>query len=87
MFVPVNKKIKFTTTVPSKKSFFVKKSALLTLGNEFKFNFAAKKADEATELEDKLETCNLEEKPEVPAEIVPCNFVPTGNAFRFNFSV
>lgn len=88
-YFPVNKKIKFTTTVPSKKSFFVKKSALLTLGNEFKFNFAAKKTDEHTELEEKFEICNLKEKPivEVPAENVSCSFIPTGNAFRFNFSV
>lgn len=84
---PVNKKIKFTTTIPSKKSFFVKKSALLTLGNEFKFNFDAKKVNEDTALEEKLQTCNLEEKSEVPVEIIPSSFVPTGNAFRFNFSV
>lgn len=65
----------------------------MTLGNEFKFNFAAKKIDDESELQQKLETCNLEEKPiiEVPEknnpENIPCNFTPTGNAFRFNFSV
>lgn len=68
----------------------------MSLGNEFKFNFAAKKVEEdspdTVALEEKLETCNLEEKSiEIPSEVpeknIPTNFTPTGNEFRFNFSV
>lgn len=76
-----SKQIKFTPSADvNKKSSFVKKSAILTSGKDFKFNFDTEnqtKEDEPKEEQTK-ESCNLNDK----------NLqLTTGNGFKFNFAI
>ncbi|XP_055711115.1 UPF0488 protein CG14286 [Phlebotomus papatasi] len=79
-------KIKFTDPKEQKnsaKSYFVKKSALLNSGSDFKFNFNVNEAEKSQE------NVNLVEENTLPRKEVPSSskYIPSDNSFRFNFVI
>lgn len=90
-----NKNISFLAQPhASKKSYFVKKSALLTLGKDdnFKFEFNVPPADD---IENRLTGLNISEVQIKNQESIDNNLAPInltkesfgGNSFRFNFNI
>lgn len=69
-----SKSVKFTQPATSNTSSFVKKSAILTSGKDFKFNF---------------NTENLQQQENQPEDVPskPCQIVPSTETFKFNFQV
>lgn len=81
-FVLVNHQLKLTTAKPSAKSVFVKKAAILQSDKNFKFNFEVKPEDQTANEISKLSLGTLP-NIETTKEF---HFLPSSNAFRFNFS-
>ncbi|KAL5277494.1 hypothetical protein ACFFRR_002615 [Megaselia abdita] len=72
-----SKSVKFTQPATSNCSSFVKKSAILTSGKDFKFNFDTNGLTESTE-----PTSEETSKPKEDQK-----FVPSEGPFKFNFQV
>ncbi|CAH0546195.1 unnamed protein product [Brassicogethes aeneus] len=81
-----NINMKVVPGVPSKKSVFLKKSAFSSAGNEFRFDF---KEPNESDLVNDLENVKIDNdtKTNDNTRINQKHFVPSGNNFRFNFSV
>uniref|UniRef100_A0A1L8DAP9 Uncharacterized protein n=1 Tax=Nyssomyia neivai TaxID=330878 RepID=A0A1L8DAP9_9DIPT len=81
-----SKKIKFTTPKEQKnatKSHFVKKSALLHSGKDFKFNFNIDGSDQQSSTSSMNEEITTENTDSSSIN----KFIPSDNTFRFNFEV
>ncbi|XP_016960339.1 UPF0488 protein CG14286 [Drosophila biarmipes] len=79
------KEIKFTPTSETvKKSSFVKKSALLTSGSDFRFNFSA--PAEGSNAKEPQPAPNATERAPAPKALT--NFqMSSGSPFKFNFTI
>lgn len=79
------KQIKFTPTADAnKKSNFVKKSAILTSGKDFKFNFASTEHDNNATCDDPTE--GQQEQSANSNNFSTKNLqLTTGSSFKFNF--
>ncbi|KAF2902003.1 hypothetical protein ILUMI_04184 [Ignelater luminosus] len=78
----VTMQVKLSPAKPSAKSVFVKKSAVASNSNDFKFNF------EVSNKEDLMETDLPENKlNETQINNKNFNFLPSDNSFRFSFDV
>lgn len=88
-----NKNVTFSThPQPSKNSYFVKKSALLTLGNNENFNFGFDIENRLNELQiDEKEingTITVDaDKPQTPVSLAVAPDLLEGKNFRFNFNI
>uniref|UniRef100_A0A0K8TR65 Uncharacterized protein n=1 Tax=Tabanus bromius TaxID=304241 RepID=A0A0K8TR65_TABBR len=85
-----NKRIKFVEAKPSKKSHFVKKCAVQSLGDkDFKFNFPIEKMQEMNINGNGTQESPPEEKNDASGSQNYCNIKPllSGNSFRFNFEI
>ncbi|XP_017851417.1 UPF0488 protein CG14286 [Drosophila busckii] len=78
-----SKEIKFTPTSATPTSSFVKKSALLTSGKDFRFNFSEPKIGDNTD-----SPIALKDQSKVDATSLNSNLLGNnGNTFKFNFVI
>lgn len=94
----VNSRVKFNTkTLPSKKSHFIKKSALRNLGKEFLFNFDIENKLNSLKLVDcdkndsvivdQSSKPSLDQEDNVTMAVSNGSLLPSNNSFRFNFHI